>query len=606
MKLFFYFLNKCIGEDLMNIIPQLLREIKQNPALTQRELALHLNISLGSTNKYIHELEEQRFLEVLENGYSLTAKGSDYLEGYRVDNAIIIAAGFGSRFVPLTYETPKGLLEVFGERMIERQIKQLHEVGITDITIMVGYLKEKFDYLIDKYNVKLIYNPEYATKNTLATLWHARHLFKNTYILSSDNWIRENIFHTYEPCAWYSGVYMRGNTSEWCLSADKKGRITDVVVGGADSYVMYGPVYFDCEFSERFIPLLEKYYNSPGTENFYWEQVYMENLKALPMYLYPQPDSIVYEFENLEELRLFDTRYQNHSDNVALEKISEIFSVPESEIVNIKCLKAGMTNKSFLFSIGEDSYIFRIPGPGTDLLINRQQEKAVYSTIAPLNISDDIIYFDGENGYKISRFYPNSRNCNDADWDDVQACMNVLRDFHEKRLIVSHEFSLRERINFYEGLCTNPYCIHFEDYSEVRTKMNELLDFTESLNIPKYLTHIDSVFANFLILPDKSIRLIDWEYAGMSDQLTDIAMFAIYSYYDEAQLDKLMKLYFCRTATREERLRIYSYVALSGFLWALWAEYKSSVGEEFGDYTLKMYRYAKDYYKKVKQLLTNE
>ena len=72
-----------------------------------------------------------------------------------------MAAGFGSRFVPLTFEMPQGLLEVFGERMIERQIKQLHSVGITDITIVVGYLKEKFEYLIDKYGVRLLYNPEY-------------------------------------------------------------------------------------------------------------------------------------------------------------------------------------------------------------------------------------------------------------------------------------------------------------------------------------------------------------------------------------------------------------------------------------------------------------
>lgn len=586
----------------MNIIPQLLREILKKPELTQRELAIKLNISLGSTNKYIHELEEKHYLTVQENGYQLTEEGQSYLSDYRVDNAVIIAAGFGSRFVPLTYETPKGLLEVFGERMIERQIKQLHEVGIQDITIVVGYLKEKFDYLIDKYNVKLLYNPEYARKNTIATLWHARHLLKNTYILSSDNWIRETIFHTYEPCAWYSGVYMKGNTSEWCLTTDKKGRITDVTIGGADSYAMYGPVYFDRAFSERFIPLLESYYQSPGTENDYWEHVLIKNLKTLPIYIYPQPDSIVYEFENLEELRLFDTRYQNHSDNEALEQIACIFSVPESEIINIKCLKAGMTNKSFLFSIGKASYIFRIPGPGSDLLINRKQEKVVYDTIAPLSLSDEIFYFDGKTGYKISRFYENSRNCNASDWSDVKACMKVLKKFHQSHLTVPHEFSLRERIDFYENLCQHPYCIRFEDYAEVRIKINELLDLIDQINPPKTLSHLDSVQSNFLILPDHTIKLIDWEYAGMCDCLTDIAMFAIYSYYNEEQLTILIESYFDRPAKKEELLRIYSYVSLGGFLWALWTEYKSSLGEEFGDYGIKMYRYAKDYYKKVTEI----
>ena len=121
-----------------------------------------------------------------ENKLIISKSGMDYLADFKVDRAIIMAAGFGSRFVPLTFETPKGLLEVFGERMIERQIKQLHEAGINDIIIVVGYLKEHFDYLIDKYDVKLIFNPDYSFKNNLSTLYHVREYIdaSNVYILS--------------------------------------------------------------------------------------------------------------------------------------------------------------------------------------------------------------------------------------------------------------------------------------------------------------------------------------------------------------------------------------------------------------------------------------
>ena len=88
-----------------------------------------------------------------------------------------------------------------------------------------------------------------------------------------------------------------------------------------------------------------------------------------------QPSDQVYEFENLEELRLFDTHYQNHSDNAAMELVAEVFHVPEFQITDIKCLKSGMTNKSFLFRTEDHHCICRIPGPGTELLINREQEK---------------------------------------------------------------------------------------------------------------------------------------------------------------------------------------------------------------------------------------
>lgn len=583
----------------MKIIPQLLRDVKYNPAITQRELASSLGISLGSTNKYVNEAIDLGYLASGCSSYCLTPAGLAYLEEFRVDNAIIIAAGFGSRFVPLTFETPKGLLEVFGERMIERQIKQLHQAGIFDITIVVGYLKEKFDYLIDKYNVKLLYNPEYSCKNTLTTLYCARHLLKNTYLLSSDNWLRENIFHSHEPNAWYSSVYMEGKTSEWCLTIDKKDRITNTLVGGHDSYVMYGPAYFDRTYSKTLSALLEEYYNRPGTENFYWEHVYMENMKILPMYAYKQPSNMVYEFENLEELRQFDVKYQNHSNNEALEKISQIFSVPESDITNIRCLKSGMTNKSFLFSIKNEDYIFRIPGPGTEQLINRRQEKDCYQAVKDLHLSDEILYFDGNNGYKISRYYSGSRNCDGQDPADARECMKVLKAFHHSGVKVEHEFSLRERIDFYESLCLSHKSIRFEDYNQVRSHMNELLDLLDRMAPQKVLSHIDSVEANFLILPDRTIRLIDWEYAGMCDCLIDIAMFAIYSYYTEEQVDNLILFYFDREPAKEERFRIYAYIALSGFLWALWAEYKSSLGEEFGEYTLKMYRYGKQYYRKA-------
>lgn len=129
--------------------------------------------------------------------------------------------------------------------------------------------------------------------------------------------------------------------------------------------------------------------------------------------------------------------------------------------------------------------------------------------------------------------------------------------------------------------------------------MMELLDRLDAMNRPEYLSHLDGNVDNFLFLPDGGIRLIDWEYAGMCDPLIDIAMAAIYSYYKETEVDRLMETYLNRTPTDEERQVVYSYVALGGFLWSLWAVYKSAIGEEFGEYTLIMYRYAKTYYRKI-------
>lgn len=588
----------------MNRMGLICRYLKENPCCTQRELAQKTELSLGTVNTLMKECMKNRFIapgKSVAGTYELTAAGDQFLKQFHVDGALIIAAGFGSRFVPLTFETPKGLLEVFGERMIERQIRQLHEAGITDITIAVGYLKEKFEYLIDKYNVRLLYNPEYASKNTLATLYRASKVLRdrNMYVLSSDNWMRENMFHPYECGAWYASSYMKGETSEWVLSYNKKGRITDVTIGGQDAWVMYGPVYFSNTFSRQFLPLLEEAYHTPGTEQFYWEHVLAQHLDQLEIDINRQPDNQIYEFENLEELRRFDARYQNHSDNKALELVAQVFQTPESEIQNIRCLKSGMTNKSFLFQLKGKHYICRIPGPGTELLISRPQEALVYQTVQPLDLTERIVYLDGNTGYKIAEFYENARNARADSLEDMEICMKTIRRLHDSGLTVPHAFDIRERIDFYETLCLSHGGPLFEDYQTVRRWMDEIMNWLDGKKRPRTLAHIDSNVDNFLFLPDGQVRLIDWEYAGMCDPLIDIAMSAIYVYYQEEQVETLMQFYFDRPASQEERMIVYGYMALGGFLWSLWAVYKASMGEEFGEYTLIMYRYAKRYYKKM-------
>ena len=609
------------------------RNILERSQITQRELAQAMGISLGTANQLVKECAEQKLITAFRDGhYQVSEKGMALLEDNRVDGAVIIAAGFGSRFVPLTFETPKGLLEVFGERMIERQIKQLHEVGITDITIVVGYLKEKFEYLIDRYGVKLLYNREYSSKNTLATVYHAREVLKgrNMYLLASDNWMRENMYHTYECGSWYSSVFQEGDTSEWCLSFNKKGKITDIEIGGRDSWVMYGPAFLCREWSDYFFAVLEAYYSLPGTEPFFWETVLMEmingtaqkrlmeagitKLGGLPLKQFwedanqqefsinRQASDQVYEFENLEELRRFDKKYQNHSDNQAMELVADVFDIPESNIRNIKCLKAGMTNKSFLFSVSGNQYICRIPGPGTELLIDRRQEAAVYEAVKSLGITEHVVYFNRETGYKISEYYEGARNSDPQNWEDVRRCMELLRRVHQAGLKVEHHFDIWERIEFYERLCKQYGTIPFEDYQEVKGRMRELMDYLNRLKRPETLSHIDSVADNFLFLPDGSLKLIDWEYAGMCDPLIDIAMCCIYSYYKENQTDQLIETYLERSPNKEEQAVAYSYVALGGFLWSLWAVYKSLLGEEFGEYTLIMYRYAKNYYQRIQSI----
>ncbi len=583
---------------------KILRECNQTANITQRDIAHLFNISLGKTNKLFHSLLEDGLLLKESSNYVLTEDAHKLLEEYRGDNAIVMAAGFGSRFVPLTYETPKGLLEVFGERMIERQIKQLLEASITDITIVVGYLKEKFEYLIDKYGVKLVYNEEYDTKNNLATLYHVRHLLKNTYILSSDNFMTKNLYNKYEFESWYSAVKSEGETGEWCLFTDKKDRITDIEVGGTNAWHMYGPAFFNKEFSDKLVPLLEQAYHQPGTEDFYWEHILKDNLTELEMSINRQEPGVVYEFESLEELRDFDSSYRDQSKNEVMSLLSFIFKVKEDQIKNIQPIKIGMTNRSFLFEIDMKKYICRIPGEGTENLINRVEEYQSIQAAMELNITENIIYIDPKSGIKIAEFETDARNVDIHNEEETRKWIRIVKQLHDSQIVVPHSFSFEKMIHFYEELCKEMNAILFEDYSLVRARMGELLSILKNLDIPKVFCHIDPHVDNFLVLPNGDMKLVDWEYAGMADPVIDLAMVHIYGQYDEEQLEKILNYYFGEKGpTQEERLRIYIYIALGGLLWSMWAQYKQALGVKFGEYTLNMYRYAKNYYKKSIDLM---
>lgn len=140
-----------ISFDILNCVDE-------NNSISQVELAARLFRPEENISKHYTDLVHGGFLS--RDG--VTKKGKDYLEEHRIDNAIILAAGMSTRFVPFNYEMPKGLLEVKGEVLVERQIRQLLEKGIEEIVVVVGYMKEKFEYLKDKYGVILVETTDYA------------------------------------------------------------------------------------------------------------------------------------------------------------------------------------------------------------------------------------------------------------------------------------------------------------------------------------------------------------------------------------------------------------------------------------------------------------
>lgn len=271
-------------------------------------------------------------------------------------NAIIMAAGMSTRFVPLSMEMPKALLPVKGEVLIERQIGQLKEAGISEIIVVTGYLKEQFDYLAKRFGITLIENPVYQDRNNHSTLYAAKNYLRDTFICSGDNYFTENVFMEKSSRSYYAAVYEEGDTDEWCLTADGEGKIQDVVIGGRASWVMKGHAYFTAEFSGKFIPYLEKAYGAPECANQFWEEIYMEHIGELELYIRRYENRIIEEFDSIEELREFDEIYKEKSGSRILRCISETLGCREKDLKEIKPVKEQSKVTGCSFRCGKRHY----------------------------------------------------------------------------------------------------------------------------------------------------------------------------------------------------------------------------------------------------------
>lgn len=244
----------------------------QKKALSQRAIAKITGYSIGTVNSTVAVLEEKK---LLEDG-KITSEGYQALEPYRVKRIVFIAAGFGTRLVPITLNTPKSLIRVKGVRIIDTIIDAAVAAGIEEIIIVRGYLSEQFDQLLYKYpNIKFIENPAYNEANNISSAMCARYHLSNSYICEGDILLKNpSLISKYQYGSNYCGVKCE-RTDDWCLFVNK-GRIQGVKVGGLNGYRMVGISYWTEEDGRKLAECIQKVYEMPGGKERYWDNVPLE------------------------------------------------------------------------------------------------------------------------------------------------------------------------------------------------------------------------------------------------------------------------------------------------------------------------------------------
>lgn len=560
----------------------LLYAIKKYGMKSQRKMKELANVSTGFISQTLHNFSDLGWID--KDG--ITKKGLEALLPYKVDNAVIMAAGMSTRFVPLSLEKPKGLLVVKNEVLIERQIEQLQEAGIHNIVIVLGYKKEAFFYLESKYEgLQFVINPEYNTKNNTHTVYLAQKHIRNTYICSSDDYFVDNPFDEYVYQSYYAAQHVTEKTSEWYMFPDAKGNIAKVKIGGTEGDIMLGHVYWDHEFSSAMLKIINEAHTIGRYDNNLWETVLIDNLKNLPpMEIKVYPDGSIFEFDSLDELRRFDSTYVNHTQSRIMSNIARVLKCNESDILNFKIIKNGMTNTSFVFEVNKTKYVYRHPGDVKDTVINRRHEKTALESARDTGADPSFIYMDDKEGFKISYYIEDGRIPDYDSIDDSRLVLNVLRKLHKNKLNADWTFLPWEEASKIERILEKEkQGIADQEIGQLKSDVEKCYKKCKGDGVEMCFCHCDTYAQNWLITNNENAILLDWEYAGNADPGNDIGCYIMDSNWDIPEAEEFIKQYCGDTYNDTLRFHYLAYTAVVSYYWYIWALYRESCGAVMGE-----------------------
>lgn len=296
-------MQKSLSKRQFDVLTQL--EAARS-GLSQRKLAAAIGVSAALVNKLVAELADLGYV----NGREITPAGLEALEPYRVKRAVFIAAGFGSRLVPITLNTPKPLVRVGGKRIIDSLLDAVIDAGIEEIYVVRGYLAEQFDVLLKKYPmIRFIENPAYNEANNISSLECARFLLNNAYVLEADLVLyNPKLITKYQ----YESNYVAFSTEssdDWCFKVEG-GVIKGVSVGGLNCHQMVGVSYWTEEDGARLGGHIDEAYRAPGGKERYWDMVPLSYFASeYTVHVRECVKGDVVEIDTFSELKAIDPTY---------------------------------------------------------------------------------------------------------------------------------------------------------------------------------------------------------------------------------------------------------------------------------------------------------
>ena len=217
--------------------------------------------------------------------------------------AILLAAGMGTRLRPITYQTPKSLIKINDKPLLERQIEYLREIGVDEVIVLTGYLAEKFEYLKEKYNVKLVYNDKYDVYNNIYSMYLVREYLADSYVIDADTYLCRNFLEKDINVSTYFTGIKKDFNDEWILRFDEEGRVYDIVVGSGEDYIMSGVSYWTSDDGKFIKDKLEEVISGEDWKELYWDNIARDYLKTMNVHVKKINSQDWFEIDSLDDLK---------------------------------------------------------------------------------------------------------------------------------------------------------------------------------------------------------------------------------------------------------------------------------------------------------------
>jgi len=612
---------------------RVLKCISEDSSLNQRVLAEKVEVSLGKINSIIKKCSKDELIEKVagnrKNRYIITEKGYAALEeslkkvkgtrltlsgesDVKVKTAVILAAGKREEF-----NKPIGCLNIEDFTIIERNINILRENGINKIIIVTGYKEAYYkEILKNEKGIVFVSNHKYKWTGTMASLELAKEYIDEDFILVESDLLYESkaiseiINSKRRDCLLITSESGSGDEAfvqikDECLFKMAKdihqfNRTDGEMIGISKiSYKMFNMMLK--EFEENINPYLN------------YEYLILDISRDYKVYCLKIDDLAWSDIDNLKDYQhtkdYLYPRIKRRDIELKKEKIrllaEDKLGIPAESITDVD-LAGGMTNNNYKICIDGESYIFRVPGAGTENMISRKNEMINSKLASELGINPEIFSYNESVGIKVTKFIEGAETLNGRTAkkdNNMKLITDILRNLHNSDIKMENKFDVFEEIVKYENILKSINGEFFEDYNVIRPIVMSLKELIDEYGFKLVPSHNDTVPENFVKDKDGKLYLIDWEYSGLNDEMWDLAAHSLECEFTEEDEELFLDMYFQGNIQKNNRFKILINKICQDFLWSIWALIKETEGVDFGTYGKDRYNRAKKNIEKLEALI---